>query len=407
MFKGIDSNNRINYYKSMDAETVSTAKVDGRYGDYYVDVYVNEVKDSNFSLELDNCDVDFYEGDSLLKFVDTDDDGYYDTLHIDRYYSFEVGEVSEENYKITPKSAYTVYNSPNAEELVLNPESETVSWSLKDETGKKIELSDINKGDIITYAESYDGSYRYYDITVLKNSVVSGEISSIEIKKVGYVSLVYYKIGDNSYMINTQDNSSNPVLENGYIGKFKLTKDNKIVSAEIENINCPAIAVKALTDNTSFDSKGMFQLILPDGTDKKIELADNYRLNEVRKSGEEAEIDLADISGNPILYNYNSDGEITDILTGNNIAYTGEGYKLKSVTGAYNKEAGTLDSINLTNASSIIALENGGSVNNKKSYSLISENDLVDESTYEFMAIVDEDNAAVIVLIKDFVQTEN
>lgn len=410
LFKGIDSRGRINYYKTFESDTVTIKdKVAMVSEDIDVDVYVNEIGEWGFNLDLDSSDVDFYEGDSFLKFVDTDGDGYYDTLHIDRYYSFEVGEVSEENYKITPKRAFTVYNSPNAEAIVLNPENEYISWSLKDETGKKITLSDINKGDIITYAESYDGDYTYYDITVLKNSVVSGKISSIELKKskIDGADLIYYKIGDNSYMLNLQDDSSNPAFEPGYIGDFKLTKDNKIVSAEIKNIYCPAVAVAVSKDASAFEDKGIIRLIKPDGTVADIEFADSYILDsEFERYGVDVITELADISGNLILYSCNSRGKITDILT-DNIAFTGVGYKLKSETGVCNKEAGTLGSVKLTNASSIIALENGGSTSNKNSYSLISKNNLVDEGTYEYMAIVDENNAAVIVLIKDFAQTEN
>lgn len=412
LFKGVDGN-KINYYKTADANTVTTsAKVlTDDNGDVDVDVYVNLVKKSSFSLALDATDVDVNEGDSLLRFVDTDNDGYYDTLFVDRYYSFVVGSVSEEDYEIAPATGSTNYNSANAEELVLDPEDDNIAWSLTDEDGKALELSDINVGDVITYAESSDGSNYYYDITVCKSSAVTGSIDSIKTKKskIGAATLVYYVIDGTSYQLNTQDDATKPVLDAGSTGTFQITADGKIIAVTLDATTRNfAIAISAAKTTGSFEDGGKLQVMKADGTVETIAFADEYYLNgdeTTKKDAENVETELSSISGTPVMYELKSDGSIKHIYTtATAIAKeTDNDYKVKSNSSAtYNESSEKIDGAYFVESSAVVALKAGKAADKKASYSLISNGSLIDEKSYSYKAVVDENNEVVIMIVDNF-----
>lgn len=412
LFKGVDGN-KINYYKTADANTVTTsAKVaTDDNNDVDVDVYVNLVKKSSFSLALDSTDVDVNEGDSLLRFVDTDNDGYYDTLFVDRYYSFVVGSVSEEDYEIAPATGSTNYNSANAEELVLDPEDDNIAWSLTDEEGKALELSDINVGDVITYAESSDGSNYYYDITVCKSSAVTGSIDSIKTKKskIGGATLVYYVIDGTSYQLNTQDDATKPVLDAGSTGTFQITADGKIIAVTLDATTRNfAIAISAAKTTGSFEDGGKLQVMKADGSVETIAFADEYYMNDNetnKKVAEDVEVDLADVSGTPVMYELKSDGSIKHIYTtaGAIAKATDNDYKVKSSSSAaYNESSEKIEGAYFVESSAVVALKKGEDADKKASYSLISNGSLIDEHSYPYAAVVDENNEVVIMVIKDF-----
>lgn len=415
LFKGVDGN-KINYYKTADANTVTTsAKVaTDENDDIDVDVYVNLVKDSSFVIDMNDSngiDVDVNEGDSLLRFVDTDNDGYYDTLFVDRYYSFVVGSVSEEDYEIAPATGLTNYNSANAEELVLDPEEDNIAWSLTDETGKALELSDVNVGDVITYAESTDGSNYYYDITVCKSSAVTGSIDSIKTKKskIGGATLVYYVIDGTSYQLNTQDDATKPVLDAGSTGTFQITADGKIIAVTLDATTRNfAIAISAAKTTGSFEDGGKLQVMKADGTVETIAFADEYYLNEdetTKKDAENVETDLGSISGTPVMYELKSDGSIKHIYTTSDAikTETDNDYKVKSNNDvAYNESAEKIDGAYFVESSAVIALKKGKASDKKASYSLISNASLIDEEKYSYQAVVDENNEVVIMIVKDF-----
>lgn len=413
LFKGVDAKGRINYYKTEDANTVTTsAKVAmDTSSNIDVDVYVNLVRNASFDLTLDATDVDVNEGDSLLRFVDTDNDGYYDTLFVDRYYSFVVGSVSVEDYEIAPATGSTNYNSANAEELVLDPEEDNIAWSLTDEEGKALELSDINVGDVITYAESTDGSNYYYDITVCKSSAVTGSIDSIKTKKskIGGATLVYYVIDGTSYQLNTQDDATKPVLDAGSTGTFQITADGKIIAVQLDvTARNFAIAISVAKTTGSFEDGGKLQVMKADGSVETIAFADEYYMNgdeTTKKNAEDVETDLTSISGNPVMYELKSDGSIKHIYTtAAAIAKeTDNDYKVKSSTTAtYNESSEKIDGAYFVESSAVVALKKGKAADKKASYSLISNGSLIDDETYPYKAVVDENNEVVIMVVSDF-----
>jgi len=443
LFRGIYEN-VIEYYETDDSTTLNkSSKIEDN-----VAVYTNLIKvdydDYDYNPNPVTAETVIGEvastggnpGNYKLRFVDTDNNGYYDTLFVKNHASFVVGYVDADSYNIIGDMSSNVYNSNMAYDamwmdydydLTLDPEDTTVSYSLKDENGNELELSDINVGDVITYEMSWDGENYYYDIIVNKACELTGYIEEIgEWKNWATGTITYfYIIGGNKYYLNQLERpyDSPARLDGGLTGTFKLTIDNKIICSPKPVRNFAVALSVAVNTVDSFNKDLQMKIMKADGSFETLSFADEFVENskyiyestalESSDSNSNAIPDDVDnlmanilASGKIVMYELNSSDEIKGIYYGEEIATKTESdYKLRTINGVYAQVSEKLDGNYFADSSVIIVTDTTlDSADEQKEFTTISKDSLVDGDTYTGAVIVDENREIVIVLIENFIE---
>lgn len=417
LFVKVDSSKRIEYYKSSDASTTNTSsKIENP-----LSIYVNLVKSNKTVDEV--TDLTENPGNSLYRFVDTDNNGYYDTLFVDNYASFVVGRVSAEDYEISNDTSASVYNSSTDfdamgydydYDLTLDPEDDNIAWSLKDTEGKELQVSDVNVGDVITYAMSTDGTNYYYDITVCKSTAVTGTVSEIKkrTKKSGDgQTKVYYVIDGTEYRLNSADDAEDPTIDAGSTGTFAITADGKIISCTLDaTARSFAAAIKVAKDDSAFSTTLKLQLMDSKGAIQTLEFADKFYDNNDDTTTEAKSANVTTlndaIAGAPVMYELNSSGKIRKIFYDNGIKTKDEDYRVITGTDAvYSESSDKLGSAYFTDDSAVITTKvafGDSDITDKTNYSFASSSSLIDEKEYTYKAVVDSDKNVVLMIIDNF-----
>ena len=316
-------------------------------------------------------------------------------------------------------SSDTTFNSMESYDydLTLDPEDETVTWSLKDDAGNDIEISDINVGDVITYAMSTDGTNYYYDITVCKSTAVTGTISSVGTQKRRNANVTdyYYEIDGNVYFLNVSDTTDgDSKLEAGESGTFQITADGKIIAVQLDaTARNFAAAIKVAESSTGFDDSLKIQLMTANGAVETLSFYETFTISGT-VSADQDSIDVAKINeaitGQPVMYELRSDGTIKNLYYGDAIS-TGSKKDYKVVTISeeeYKESSNKIGSTYLDDSTAVVAIEDNSNIDDdkaivKKEFSLISSTSFVDENKYSGKAVVDSNKNAVFVVVDDFI----
>lgn len=421
-------NGAIEYYKSVDAGSTNTSsKIE-----YPFSVYSNLMHKGTFGSKsspdyaglkaaiLDKYTVRDNEPNNIsYEFVDTNNNGYYDTMFITNRASFVVGKVNAEDNSFSASTATSAMNSSDTYkadpsnkgynfDMELDPEDDTLSWSLKDDSGKDLKVSDINVGDVVTLAKSSDGSNDYYDIVVCKSSAVTGSISEIKEKTKNGITKTYYIIDGKSYELN----NSTKTIDAGSSGTFNITADGKIISYDLDATTRNfAVAVKAANDDDSFSNGAAIQLMTADGTVSKVKFASDFYINDGSKQSKfENETTFNnEIAGSVVMYELNKNGEIKKLYYGDGIeSKTDKDYKAVSVAeadGSYRESSEKLGANYLTDSSVVVSLDKLSNIQDKKGYSLITKNSFIDDEKYAYKAVINSDKEIVMVAIQGFTVT--
>ena len=374
-------NNRIYYYKSNSYTVNSTSKVK--------DLVVYR----NLEPVVDNIiDIDVANGDTTLRFVDNNNDGYYDTLFIDNYKSFIVGRVYDYDYEIVAKTSGSIYHTPADDyNIVLDPEDETVSWTMVDEKGNALEIDDVDAGDVITYAKSEIDGNTYYNIVVGKSTSITGTVEEYYYRENSNdVGTYYYTINGKKYVLNTFESEDSHALNAGDYGTFTLTADGKIIAFDLDK-TVKNFGILIATDDTdnAFENKVEAMILDAKGRIKVYEFADKY-------FNDEAPYDEANFpNGALIEYELKADGTIKSIK----FDATYSDYDIVTRTGNYSASSNKIGSLYFTDESVIVNVK--GDTKDKTNYTLISEMAFVDTDEYTVKAVINEDKEVILMLVND------
>ena len=437
LFVEITSAGKIKYYKDADAtvENVSSQIEAGFTA--YINMTPIELTDASDVAKI-ATDINGIIGTAAnlkiaetnhkaYRFVDTDNDGKYDTLFIDNSASFVVGKVNATNYQIS-KATEGVYNSDkkfgysklsdNAsaytfKPLDLNTEDGDVAYDIKDAEGNALTFEDIKVGDILTVAWSFDGATNYYDITVSSASAVEGTITEVTKEAVKYNTkqeITYYVIDGKAYRVNGVDKADE--LEAGSAGTFNITADGTIISFDaVATSKTYGVVVAAGAKTGTFSNGVQVQIVTQDGTIETFDFADKTSVftkdgekviestvdakpdkeGEAETKGFQAAKELTtDIEpGTVVIYETNSDDEIRRIYVDADAIKAKDKATLSVIDedgdkkDAYKALTGKLDGKILTEETVIIAIPGTSYKANKDKYSIISLDALADEVEYE------------------------
>lgn len=420
---------KIQYKKDLDTSTISTAKIADS-----VAVYLNLVSlgDKDY-VYLNDLEVTNIASTNVneFKFVDTDNNGDYDTLFIDEAASFVVGRIDAEEqgiYKnntssvLTSKtpSIGTVAGGTNRDydfsPLDLNTEDDDVSFAIKDSDGKELAFDDIKVGDILTVRQSTDGTNKYFDITVATSSSVEGTIGEVSEESVKGQTIYYYTIDGTAYRVN--GNASDSSLEAGTAGTFRITADGKIISYDLEaSARTFGVVIAMANSTSSFSNVAQIQVATADGSIKTYDVASKLSVNngsdvsnaKVTQSVTDGAYDTIASTkidaGTIVMYETNKDDEIRKLYTTKTAIKdkTNADYEVVELDGSkeYNASANRVNGKYFDENTSIISVGDVADVADDDKYVLASLDSLMDGEFYKGSLVVDSSKQVVFAFINN------
>ncbi|MBU5449402.1 S-layer homology domain-containing protein [Acetivibrio sp. MSJd-27] len=315
--KQVDSvdfhNNELSYYKNdSNDDKALKVKLDSSFA-AYENLSTGEMDEPAFEALFTDDNADF----TSIKLIENGNDNKYDMAIVEKYDSFVVDSANERtNTILANTSALKTYSSSR---LKLDPDDDTITFSIKDKDGKAIALADIKKDDVVNVATSEDGSDTFYDI-IVTNNVISGTIS----ERSDSNGIAYFKIGDAEYKVAGNDDT---YVKVGDEGAFIVDMAGNILYKTAVDGGTLGdfafiIGLEAKEEFNSYTYKA--SIMNQKGEFSVVELANKIRINDASQK----EIDYAGTDSNKVAYSTieamaktlvgyktNSSGQISQLIT--------------------------------------------------------------------------------------------
>ncbi|MBQ7951050.1 MAG: S-layer homology domain-containing protein [Clostridia bacterium] len=333
------------YYKTNDDEKVSKLKLaTDDSGTVTVKAYVN--------LEVGDYSKDIKAGgntnDVAYRYVDTDNDGDFDTVFVDEEQVFIVGSVNTSNGKIFRDTSATAGATYKQASITLDANDVTLDWSITDTEGTAMELADIEEGAIVAIRTSTKDSGTFHEI-IVSNETAEGTIMEKydDKTKVGNVPFTKYTVGEDVYTLLDEAMTA-PELGDEIVAKVY---GDKIVAYEVsEGIKNYGLIIAKDDEKVYEEDVYQVQMLTQKGEVVSIKLAE--KVNEVTMNKATFQADFT--KGALIAYALNKDGElksydVTAPATGKNGNVVSAGTKFDGNTkGAFKASSERLDSYYIT-----------------------------------------------------------
>lgn len=367
-----DGNNSkpvIAYYDEDDKVRTETIDLDARI--LMNDEFYANVKDS----DVDNDIFDIEDASVTLK--DTNSDGDFDIVSIDRVVIFVVDEVNEKYLKITDANNY--YTALRFDDYY----NDEIDYTIKDTNGNVLDFEDLKQYDVLTIRANAlkdngkidNEKADYYDIVVSRETVEG----VIKTKGTDRNNRPEYGIDGDDYI--TVPNIMGE-LDLGDEGVFYLDSMGRIAYYEYSNVSDKETAsnygyiVKTAVDDYGFDEEIWFKIVTDEGDVETYEApakaitiydrnGDSHRVHagSTTSSYEGFEDEGWDdaLEGQLVAYRLNSEGEISKIYLAEGRDDNASTFSLdKTVTGARFKEsAETLGAIDVDEDTIVFFIPSG------------------------------------------------
>ena len=376
----------VEYYKTNDDDRVSKIKVVTDPA-----TYVN-LETGSYAADVA---VGGNAGDVAYRYVDTDNNGTYDTVFVDNERVFVVGNVNTTSNKIFRDTASTSLTTFSGASLTLDPENDNLAWSIKDTEGNAMGIADIKAGDVVAVKTSNVGSDTYYDITV-SNETVTGTITETfqETAKVGGATLNKFKVGDADYMM--LDGSA---MTPGESIVAKVYGD-KVVAYDVEEgVKNYAIIVDA---NRAEDFGVTYQLQIFTQKGELVTLNFAEKVNGATPSyATTAALKAAFIKGDLIAYELNKAGEIKaiDTQTADTDFVLKATDRFAATSSEFKPASEKLGSYYITDNTVVFTTSEARTAITKDDVAIGTADILEADTTYNYSVIANSDKEAMVVVL--------
>lgn len=307
------SASEISYFKNdSNDDKALKIKLDDNFK-AYTNLDTTPLTDEEFEAIFNATNKDF----TSIKLIENSNDNKYDLAIVTVYDSFVVDTVNERNYTINANtSALQTYNKYK---LVLDPEEDTTTFSIKDKDGKAINFSDIKTDNVINVAVSEDGSDTFYDV-IVTDTIVSGTIG----EKSEVNGIAYFKVGDAEYTIAGNDDEYVKVGDEGAfivdLAGNILYKTDVTTGGSGDFAFIIGFEAKKEFDSYTYKASIMNQK----GEFSVVELASKIRINddtqkEIAKTETTGKVSYDDViapmAKTLVGYKTNSSGQISQLIT--------------------------------------------------------------------------------------------
>lgn len=168
------TNNSIVYYKDDESKNVTNASIGSDSVVIYNDkLYGNSDTDSRFT-------VDMLPEIGNVKLIDSDSNGSYDVVFIEKYEPYVVSTVTRSTYTIVDD--VTKASTSSNRTLVLDVDNVDGEMKIVDKNGKEVLFSSISKWDVVCVKTSNpnNGTQLTTAVVIDANDGVKGEIDTIK-----------------------------------------------------------------------------------------------------------------------------------------------------------------------------------------------------------------------------------
>lgn len=356
---GDDNNSRpvIAYYDENDKVRTETIDLDARIlmnDEFYANVKDSDVDNDIFDIE-----------DATVTLRDTDSDGYFDIISIDRVVIFVVDEINEKYLKITDANNY--YSALRFDDYY----NDEIDYVIKDTKGNELDFEDLEQYDVLTIRANAlkDNGKIDTDKADFYNIVVSRETVEGVVKTKGsnWNGKPEYTIDGEEYTIVPNIMAE---LDLGDEGTFYLDSMGRIAYYEYSDVSNTESAsnygyiVKTSVDSRSFDDEIWFKIVTDEG-DVETYVAPSKAITIYDRNGDSHRVHAGSttssyegfeeegwddaLEGQLVAYRLNSSDEISKIYLAEGRDDNASTFSLdKTVTGArYKESAGTLGAIDV------------------------------------------------------------
>lgn len=324
---------------------------------------------------------------SEYRYVDTDVDGFYDTVFIDYEEVFMIGHINQETYKYYVDT--DMMRTYPATSLQLDPSDSYTSYHLN------MDRSEIEVGQIVVVKPSYDGPYTHYDVTVQDAQKIYGNVSGVYSDE---HNIPWYQIGENKYkMLNTyygyQLFTGDTIL--GYVYQ------DTIVGFEMQiSMNANLGIILGSNRNTNFDVDYQLKILDQNGDVSIYNLADQVNGAQPFWPTNDA-FTTSFPQGDMIIYELNNQNEIIsfDIQSLQTNYLIPETYDFFTGDGSYSESNQKLGRWFLTEETVIFATEGTQEECLQDNTYLADASILSNGTVYQYSALYDENHEAIMVLV--------
>lgn len=387
----------ISYFKndSNDDKSLKIKLDDGFVA--YENLSADPMLVADFEKLFSNQTADF----TTIKLIENGGDNKYDVAIVEKYDSFVVDSANERtNTILANTSALKTFDKSR---LKLDPEDDTITFSIKDKDGKEISLADIKKDNVVNVATSEDNGDTFYDV-IVTDTVVNGTIG----ERSDSNGIAYFKIDGNEYKVAGNDDE---YVRVGDEGAFIIDLAGNILyktSVEGGTLGNFAfiIGVDAKEEFNSYTYKA--SIMNQKGEISTVELANKIRINDDNQK----EIDFAGTADNKVAYSTiqdmektlvgyktNSAGQISQLIT--DFAVMNSNYLSVSNKSLAYKDDGRIGNYFVNEDLSIFNSDVAVADAKKEDISIVKASALSeDEDAYTFAQIVYDtsDNSVVAAL---------
>ncbi len=202
-----------------------------------------------------------------IKLIDTEGDGTYDIVFIDKYDAYLVTAVTSSSYTIVDDMLRK--DLPNkGNQIVINPTDNSRDVTILDENGKETSFSAIKKGSVVCVKSSNTSNGGRVKIeAVVSNKTVSGTVKGISAGKSVTIGSTTYKYSDQAPWVN-QISGSTKVLDEpkmGDTGKFYLDMYGNVIGYdknEVASNQQYGYVMNAIYDEGKIDDATLYLHIL-------------------------------------------------------------------------------------------------------------------------------------------------
>lgn len=255
--------------------------------------------------------------DGSVTFVDNNQDNKFDVIHFSSIRNVVVDDIAEGSFRVMDK-----YGNKG---LTLDPENEDVKFSITDKEGNALSLSDLSEWNVISVAESKDGSIVK---GIVSTESVEGAITSVKGDK--------YVIGGKTYGVAANYTGTLSLRDEGI---FYLDAQGDIAAVDGDVTMKKSYAFLEDAGQTgSLEKKTQFRLFTSEGKTEVVQAADKVKFNGTSTPAEDVLAALQSggkVTKQLVSFETNKDGQVTALSTAEDKSGEGLSYNKGKFTLSY------------------------------------------------------------------------
>lgn len=256
----------------------------------------------NYAL-FNNTDDSVFDIDcGEIRFIDNNNDGKYDVLHILSYENYIVYAVDKTNKVIIDQ-----YNGGRT--IPYEAEDEWSFVSIENKSGSPVEITRLESGAVITALISKN---KEIVRLIVSTDFVSGEVSGMNVKN------ETIRIDGIDYELSkSYKKSGAPTIEIGAVGNFYFDAFGKIAAYKNDVSLYKYGCLIACADAKNFTTPLRAKILTVDNEVKVFDIKDGAKIDNIKYKNGNPIPDVLKKTPQLVYYNTNSDGVITNIKTAN------------------------------------------------------------------------------------------